>query len=81
MILKKLMPIVLVLLALGHAAAAQSALTIFGNATPRTPIDSDTNAVTLGVKFQSSQSGAISGIRFYRAARRSLCWGHQRPGE
>jgi Domain of unknown function (DUF4082) len=71
MILKKLMPIVLALLVLSHAAAAQSPLTIFGNATPRTPIDPDTNAVTLGVKFQSSQSGAISGIRFYRAARSS----------
>ena len=66
---KKLLPIVLALLVLSQAAAAQSPLTIFGNATPRTPIDPDTNAVTLGVKFQSSQAGMISGIRFYRAAR------------
>jgi hypothetical protein len=37
---------------------------------PKNPID-DGNAVTLGVKFWSSQSGTISGIRFYRAAKSS----------
>jgi Domain of unknown function (DUF4082) len=63
---KKLLTLVLALLTLGHAAAAQSPLTIFGNATPQTPVDPDANAVTLGVKFWSSQPGTISGIRFYR---------------
>jgi hypothetical protein len=68
---KKLLTLVLAMLTLGQAAAAQSPLTIFGNATPKTPVDPDTNAVTLGVKFRSSQPGTISGIRFYRAARSS----------
>jgi hypothetical protein len=40
--------------------------TIFGNAVPKTPVDPDTAAVTLGVKFTSSQPGKITGIRFYR---------------
>src|SRR4051812_25393566 len=40
--------------------------TIFGNAVPKTPVDPDTAAVTLGVKFTSSQPGKIRGIRFYR---------------
>jgi hypothetical protein len=66
MICKKLLALVMALLALGHTAAAQSPMTIFGNATPQTPVDPDTNAVTLGVKFWSSQPGTISGIRFYR---------------
>jgi hypothetical protein len=65
---KKLLPLVLTLLALGHAAAAQSPLTLFGNGTPQLTIGQDTNSVTLGVKFWSSQAGTIKGIRFYRAA-------------
>jgi Domain of unknown function (DUF4082) len=69
MIHKKLLPIVLALLVLGHAAAAQSPLTLFGNGTPQIPIDPDTSSVTLGVKFWSSQTGTIKGIRFYRAAK------------
>jgi hypothetical protein len=68
---KRLLTLVLAMLTIGQAAAAQSPLTIFGNATPQTPVDPDTNAVTLGVKFRSSQPGTISGIRFYRAARSS----------
>jgi uncharacterized protein DUF4082 len=67
----KLLTLVLAMVTLGQAAAAQSPLTIFGNATPKTPVDPDTNAVTLGVKFRSSQPGTISGVRFYRAARSS----------
>ena len=65
---KKLLPIVLALLTLGHAAAAQSPLTLFGNGTPKIPVDPDTNSVTLGVKFWSSQAGTIKGTPFYRAA-------------
>ena len=46
-------------------ASAQT-LTIFGNAVPKNPIGG-AGAVTLGVKFWSSEPGTISGIRFYRA--------------
>ena len=35
-------------------------------ATPAVASSSDTSAVELGVKFRSSQSGYISGIRFYK---------------
>ncbi len=59
------------LVAPGHPASAQTPLTIFGNGVPHTAIDPDPNAVTLGVKFRSTQPGTISGIRFYRAARSS----------
>jgi hypothetical protein len=45
---------------------AQS-ISIFGNAVPSDPTGGG-KTVTLGVKFWSSQSGAISAIRFYRAA-------------
>jgi hypothetical protein len=45
-------------------------ISIFGNTVPNNPID-DGNAVTLGVKFWSSQSGTISAIRFYRAVANS----------
>jgi hypothetical protein len=44
--------------------------TIFGLATPSPPavLDSgDPNAVELGVQFQSSVSGNVTGIRFYKA--------------
>lgn len=50
------------------ASSAQT-VTLFGTGTPQTPIDPDTSAVTLGVKFYSTEAGTISGIRFYRAAR------------
>jgi hypothetical protein len=46
-------------------------VTLFGNAVPSTPVDSDTNAVALGVKFWSSEPGTIAGIRFYRGYRAS----------
>jgi len=49
----------------GRVTCAQT-ISIFGNAVPKNPID-DAYAVTLGVKFWSSQPGTISGIRFYRA--------------
>lgn len=41
-------------------------ISIFGNGVPNNPID-DGLAVTLGVKFWSSQPGTISAIRFCRA--------------
>src|SRR5450755_2393770 len=42
--------------------------TIFGLATPPVVDSGDPNAVELGVKFQSSVSGMVTGIRFYKAA-------------
>ena len=47
---------------------AQSTINIFGNAAPANPVVAD-NAVTLGLKFYSTQPGTISGIRFYRGHR------------
>jgi hypothetical protein len=43
-------------------------VSIFGNAVPATPVEADSAAVTLGVKFWSSVPGSISAIRFYRGA-------------
>jgi hypothetical protein len=59
-----------VLLALLPVSAprAELTLTIFGDATPETPVVPDASAVTVGVKFRSAQPGKVSGIRFYRGA-------------
>src|SRR5690349_14540475 len=65
---KKPYLLVLAPLTLGHAAAAQSPVTIFGNATPQNPVIAD-SALTLGIKFYSIQAGTIAGIRFYRGHR------------
>jgi Domain of unknown function (DUF4082) len=59
----------LTMLVSGGESSAQS-ISIFGSAVPKNPID-DGNPVTIGVKFWSSQSGTVSGIRFYRAAKSS----------
>jgi hypothetical protein len=48
------------------APRAEPTLTIFGDATPETPVVWDAGTVTLGVKFRSAQPGKVSGIRFYR---------------
>jgi hypothetical protein len=53
----------------GEETFAQT-ISIFGNAVPNNAVSSK-NAVTLGVKFWSSQSGTVSAIRFYRAAANS----------
>lgn len=53
------------LILLSISAMAQTPLTIFGNALPHNPVNPD-SAVTLGVKFYSTQPGTIAGIRFYR---------------
>jgi Domain of unknown function (DUF4082) len=50
----------------GGSAVAQS-VSLFANAVPNT-LDSSHNAITVGVKFWSTQTGEISAIRFYRAA-------------
>jgi hypothetical protein len=49
----------------GRPTSAQTT-SIFGDAVPINPID-DGNAVTLGLKFWSSEPGTILGVRFYRA--------------
>jgi hypothetical protein len=36
--------------------------------TPANPADGDTGAVELGVKFRSSTTGSVTGIRFYKGA-------------
>jgi hypothetical protein len=50
----------------GKTSSAQS-ISIFGNATPSN-LSTYGTPITGGLKFWSTQSGAISGIRFYRAA-------------
>ena len=43
--------------------------------TPATVTENDPNAVELGVKFQSSQAGTISAIRFYKGPKTpALTW-------
>lgn len=59
---------VLLMLVPVSTAPAEQALTIFGNALPETPVVSDAEAVTLGVKFRTAQPGKVLGIRFYRGA-------------
>lgn len=56
---------------ISRTSLAQSPINIFGNAVPTNPVEADYSAVTLGVKFWSSQAGTISGIRFYRGAKNS----------
>lgn len=56
----------------GSKLVGTCAITIFGYATPKTPIARDTGAVTLGVKFLSAQPGKVSGVRFYRGATNRL---------
>jgi hypothetical protein len=43
-------------------------ISIFGDTVPDNPVATDFSAVTLGVKFWSSQSGTIAAIRFDRGA-------------
>ena len=63
---------VLALVATGVVQIASTAqaevppVTLFGNATPATPSDSDTQAVELGVRFSSDVAGSIAGVRFYK---------------
>jgi hypothetical protein len=67
--------IIAVILSLGLLTRAEIPLaqqtqpiSIFGDTVPNNPVERDYSAVTLGVKFWSSQSGTISAIRFYRGA-------------
>jgi Domain of unknown function (DUF4082) len=63
-----LMSILLIVCSGSRASLAQSPVNIFGNAVPANAVEADYSAVTLGVKFWSSQAGTISAIRFYRGA-------------
>jgi hypothetical protein len=48
-------------------AGQQCPCSIWQNATPSGAVDAaDTSAVNLGVRFQASSSGYISGVRFYK---------------
>jgi hypothetical protein len=60
---------VALILGIGVAQAQQTPITLLGTKTPKNTADTDTNAVTLGVKFKSTQAGTVSAIRFYRAVK------------
>jgi hypothetical protein len=60
--------LLMLLSATAASAPAAQSLSIFGNVSPETPVAADAGAVTLGVKFRSTQPGRVSGIRFYRGA-------------
>lgn len=66
--IRRLAAVLLMLLPVATATPAEPAITIFGNTTPQTPVAPDAGALTLGVKFLSTQPGKILGIRFYRGA-------------
>jgi hypothetical protein len=57
---------ILLLLLSGEASAQQQTYTLFGTSIPANPVDPDPHAVTLGLKFYSTQAGTVSAIRFYR---------------
>ena len=51
------------------AAGGGGSVTIFSpTSTPQTPLASDGQGITLGVKFRSSQNGFITGVRYYKGA-------------
>jgi methionine-rich copper-binding protein CopC len=51
------------------AAAAQTSFSLWSNSTvPSVVNESDPNAVEVGLQFESSQSGYITGIRFYKGS-------------
>jgi hypothetical protein len=61
--------IVAATLILGIGIAQAQTVTLFGTKMPKNTADTDTSAVTLGVKFKSAQAGTISAVRFYRAVK------------
>src|SRR4051812_12918802 len=63
-----LSPCAAALILAAESSVHAQTLSLFGGRTPQIGVASDGNAVTLGVKFYSTQAGSISGIRFYRAA-------------
>ncbi|WP_157580469.1 DUF4082 domain-containing protein [Segetibacter koreensis] len=50
-------------------ATVSTEQSIWGNSgTPQTPNDNDGQSIEVGVKFQASQTGTITGIRFYKGS-------------
>ena len=49
-------------------SSAPTSYTVFGSTAPGLVDSGDTSAVQLGSKFQSTTSGFVTGIRFYKAA-------------
>ncbi len=45
-----------------------SIVNLFGEATPPTPSANDSDALELGMRFRSSVSGKVHGVRFYKGA-------------
>ncbi|NLS04837.1 DUF4082 domain-containing protein [Rhizobium sp. P32RR-XVIII] len=45
-----------------------SFVSLFGSATPAVVNTNDTSAVELGVRFQTSVNGTVSGVRFYKGS-------------
>ena len=61
------------------AAAAECPCSIWpGSATPAVANDPESSAIEVGVKFRASQSGSITGIRFYKGAQNTGT--HSQPG-
>jgi hypothetical protein len=58
--------LILAVLLVNRGSAVAQSYSIFGNTVPKTPVDPDGNAVTLGINFTSTQAGRITGIRYYR---------------
>ena len=52
----------------GVTVTTKCPCSLFGNTTPSTPNGGDASATELGVRFTSSTSGAVTGIRFYKAS-------------
>lgn len=57
-----------ILLAASLPCGAQS-VSLFSATVPATPVAATARAITLGLKFWSSQPGTISAVSFYRAAK------------
>jgi Domain of unknown function (DUF4082) len=66
--LRFLLSMLLIACSASRPSLAQSPVNIFGTKVPSNAVEADYSAVTLGVKFWSSQAGAISAVRFYRGA-------------
>jgi hypothetical protein len=52
----------------GLNASASTTTTIFTNQTPLSPTDNDGHGFNAGLKFRSTVSGNITGLRFYKTA-------------
>jgi hypothetical protein len=63
-----LMAIATIPLVTGGPASFAQTVSLFTGQMPAETTTSDSKAVTLGVKFWSTQAGTVSGIRFYRGA-------------